>query len=67
MFKAALYVLEKKVPQMVERGLTKATCHCKSCGGKNTVIINRAAKPGPRGQIVRFWCTAEGCGMRGMT
>lgn len=65
MFEAAMYVLNEKVPQMVERGLSAAKCNCKSCGGKNTVIIQQ--KPGPRGRIVRFWCTAEGCGMRGMT
>lgn len=67
MFKAALDILQHKVPLMKERGLTKATCHCKSCGGRDTVIILRATKPGSRGEIVRWSCTAEGCGNRGMT
>lgn len=65
MFRASMYVLSEKVPQMVERNLTVATCHCKACGGKNTVTIQRREKPGSRGQVVRFWCKAEGCGMRG--
>lgn len=64
-FGPALYVLQEKLPQMRERGLTKATCHCKACGGKNTVVISR--QPGKRGDIVRFACKTEGCGNRGMT
>lgn len=66
-FKAAMDILEDKVPKMVERGLTRAKCHCKSCGGKNTVIIVRDPKPGRRGQVVRWSCKAEGCGFMGMT
>jgi hypothetical protein len=67
MFEAALYVLEKMVPKMVERDLTRATCHCRACGGKDTVLILRQRKPGSRGQVVRWHCRAEGCGNRGMT
>lgn len=65
-FEAALDILQNKVPKMRERGLDVAKCHCKSCGGKNTVVIFRG-KPGSRGEVVRWQCRAEGCGNRGMT
>lgn len=65
MFEAALDILQNKLPLMRERKLNKAKCHCKACGGKNTVIITRY--PGKRGDVVRFWCTTEGCHNRGMT
>lgn len=67
MFEAALDILQNKVPLMAKRNLTKAKCNCKACGGKDTVIISRAARPGPRGEIVRWHCTSQGCNNRGMT
>lgn len=65
-FGPALYVLQEKVPQMVQRNLFKASCHCKACGGKDTVIITRL-KPGSRGEVVRWYCKTDGCHNQGMT
>lgn len=64
-FEAGLHVLQL-VPKMVKLNLSKAKCHCKACKGKNTVIIIRG-KPTGRGETIRWACTTEGCGNRGMT
>lgn len=66
MFEGPLYVLQKMVPKMVARDLKRATCHCKSCGGRDTVLIQRG-KPGPRGEVIRFKCKTAGCSNMGMT
>lgn len=64
-FNVGLDILQNKVPKMRRLGLSKATCHCGFCEGKDTVIITRF--PGRRGDVVRWKCKVEGCGNMGMT
>lgn len=63
----AIRIINKFKPRMEKRGLRAATCHCKFCGGKDTIVMQLGRFKHRGNYPFHFNCRTKGCGFMMLT